>query len=166
MRYNNFNKLENHFRWRSTHLSRIEYISDIIFGFILVFSIINTVQLNNISTFPRILGSLLNCACVGYIWYYHFLFFRRYNINNMRILITNGFFLFILTLIAFPLKNVFILFSESLITNEMNEEIYFALGFLFNQDSMGISIQLIFPLILIILFSFLLYFNIISSIFD
>lgn len=96
------------FRWRSREISRLEGLSDAVFGFAITLLIVAL-------EVPRTSGQLLE-AMRGFIsfaltftilyilWYRQFVFFRRYNLEDRTTAILNGALLFVVLFFVFPLK--------------------------------------------------------------
>jgi uncharacterized membrane protein len=99
------------FRWRSREISRIEGLSDAIFGFAVTLLIVAL-------EVPRTSGELLE-TMRGFIsfgltfgmlyalWYRQFLFFRRYALDDRVTILLNGALLFVVLFFVFPLKFIF-----------------------------------------------------------
>ena len=99
------------FRWRSREISRIEGLSDAVFGFAVTLLIVAL-------EVPRTSGELLE-TMRGFIsfgltfgmlyalWYRQFLFFRRYALDDRVTIALNGALLFVVLFFVFPLKFIF-----------------------------------------------------------
>ena len=99
------------FRWRSREISRLEGLSDAVFGFAITLLIVAL-------EVPRTSGELLE-AMRGFIsfaltfsilyllWYRQFRFFRRYGMEDRTTAILNGALLFMVLFFVFPLKFLF-----------------------------------------------------------
>jgi len=99
------------FRWRSREISRIEGLSDAVFGFAVTLLIVAL-------EVPRTSGELLE-TMRGFIsfgltfgmlyalWYRQFLFFRRYALDDRLTIALNGALLFVVLFFVFPLKFIF-----------------------------------------------------------
>jgi uncharacterized membrane protein len=96
------------FQWRSREVSRLEGLSDTVFGFAITLLIVSL-------EVPRTSGQLLE-TMRGFIafaitfgllyslWYRQFLFFRRYGLEDTRVVILNGALLLFVLFFVFPLK--------------------------------------------------------------
>src|SRR5205085_5713780 len=87
------------FRWRSHEVSRIEGFSDAVFGFALTLLV---VSLEVPRTFDDLLGVMRGFAgfaiCfAGFfqIWYRHYVFFRRYGLQDRVTILLNALLLFV-----------------------------------------------------------------------
>src|SRR6185295_3136456 len=96
------------FRWRSREISRLEGLSDAVFGFAITLLIVAL-------EVPRTSGELLE-TMRGFIsfaltftllyslWYRQFVFFRRYGMEDRTTAVLNGALLFVVLFFVFPLK--------------------------------------------------------------
>jgi uncharacterized membrane protein len=98
------------FRWRSREISRLEGLSDAVFGFAITLLIVAL-------EVPRTSGELMatmrgfisfgvTFALLYMLWYRQFLFFRRYGLEDRTTAILNGALLFVVLFFVFPLKFV------------------------------------------------------------
>src|SRR4051812_47909806 len=96
------------FRWRSREISRLEGLSDAIFGFAVTLLIVAL-------EVPRTSGELLETmkgfvsfaltfSVLYLLWYRQFTFFRRYGLEDRTTAILNGALLFVVLFFVFPLK--------------------------------------------------------------
>ncbi|HEV8579709.1 MAG TPA: TMEM175 family protein [Thermoanaerobaculia bacterium] len=99
------------FRWRSREISRLEGLSDAVFAFAVTLLIVAL-------EVPRTSGELLETmrgfisfaltfALLYSLWYRHFVFFRRYGLEDRMTAILNGVLLFVVLFFVFPLKFMF-----------------------------------------------------------
>jgi uncharacterized membrane protein len=96
------------FQWRSREVSRLEGLSDTVFGFAITLLIVSL-------EVPRTSGELLE-TMRGFIafaltfgvlyslWHRQFIFFRRYGLEDTRVVILNGALLLFVLFFVFPLK--------------------------------------------------------------
>ncbi|MEO6192188.1 MAG: TMEM175 family protein [Thermoanaerobaculia bacterium] len=96
------------FRWRSREISRLEGLSDAIFGFAVTLLI---VALEVPKTSGELLETMrgfvsfgLTFAILYMLWYRQFLFFRRYGLEDTVTVVLNGLLLFVVLFFVFPLK--------------------------------------------------------------
>jgi len=96
------------FRWRSREISRLEGLSDAVFGFAVTLLIVAL-------EVPRTSGELLETmrgfasfaltfSVLYLLWYRQFVFFRRYGLEDRTTAILNGALLFVVLFFVFPLK--------------------------------------------------------------
>ena len=99
------------FRWRSREISRLEGLSDAVFGFAITLLIVAL-------EVPRTSGELLETmrgfaafaftfAVLYMLWYRQFIFFRRYGLEDRTTVVLNGALLFVILFFTFPLKFLF-----------------------------------------------------------
>lgn len=99
---------EKHFRWRGGDVSRIENLSDAVFGFSLTLLVIS-------AGVPRTWGEMREAlwqvpvfaACFAllvWVWYCHYKFFRRYGLEDVVTVAWNALLLFVVLVYVFPLK--------------------------------------------------------------
>jgi hypothetical protein len=96
------------FRWRGGEVSRLEGLSDGVFAVTLTLLV---VSLKVPTTFYELwltirdLPVFLVCfAMLMMVWRYHYLFFRRYGLEDFLTSLLNGAFLFVVLFYAYPLK--------------------------------------------------------------
>jgi len=99
------------FRIRSREVSRLEGLSDAVFGFAITLLV---VSLEVPETFDELMGLLrgfvafaASFAILVIIWYEHYTFFRRYGFEDLWIIIFNLALLFVVVLYIYPLKFLF-----------------------------------------------------------
>ncbi|MFN2636429.1 MAG: TMEM175 family protein [Gemmatimonadaceae bacterium] len=96
------------FKWRSRDVSRVEGLSDTVFGFAVTLLIVSL-------EVPRTSGELLETmrgfvafaltfAVLFSLWYRQFIFFRRYGLEDTRAVILNGALLLFVLFFVFPFK--------------------------------------------------------------
>ena len=96
------------FRWRSREPSRVEGLSDAVFGFAITLLI---VALEVPRTSGELLATMRGFAAFALtftvlylLWYRQFLFFRRYGLEDPPTVALNGALLFVVLFFVFPLK--------------------------------------------------------------
>jgi hypothetical protein len=98
----------NEFQWRSREVSRLEGLSDTVFGFAITLLIVSL-------EVPRTSGELLQTmrgfiafaltfAVLYSFWHRQFIFFRRYGLEDNRVVILNGLLLLFVLFFVFPFK--------------------------------------------------------------
>ena len=96
------------FRWRGGETSRIEALSDAVFAFALTLLVVSLGVPQNfyqvwlsIRDFPAFAMSF---AILIMCWYHHYLFFRRYGLEDFLTMIINTMILFLTLFYVYPLK--------------------------------------------------------------
>jgi uncharacterized membrane protein len=99
------------FRWRSHEPSRIEGLSDAVFGFAVTLLV---VSLEVPKTFAELMevmrgfGAFAVCfALLIVVWYNQYKFFRRYALQDNYTIVLNAALLFVVLFYVYPLKFVF-----------------------------------------------------------
>lgn len=100
------------FRWRGhAHVSRLESFSDTVFAVALTITIVSSAQPKTFDELAVIVVGFLGFAIVFtflvQLWYFHFLFFRRYNLQDDVTLTLNAILLFVILFYTYPLKFLF-----------------------------------------------------------
>ena len=106
------------FRWRSRESLRVEELSDTVIGFALTLLV---VSLEVPQTFDDLLATIRGFPAFGLcflvlimIWYEHYTFFRRYGLQDTRIIVLNTILLFVIVFYVYQLKFLFTLTINSL----------------------------------------------------
>lgn len=96
------------FRWRGGEISRLEGLSDGVFGLTLTLLVISQSVPTTFFELWNVIRDLpVFLFCFGLLmtaWQYHYLFFRRYGLEDFSTTILNAVFLFLVLLYAYPLK--------------------------------------------------------------
>lgn len=99
---------EPNFRWRGGDVSRIENLSDAVFGFALTLLVISS---GVPRTWPEMVEALWQvpvfAACFAllvWIWYCHYKFSRRYGLEDVTTVVWNTLLLFVVLVYVYPLK--------------------------------------------------------------
>jgi hypothetical protein len=99
------------FRWRGREISRIEALSDAVFALTITL-VVATTQVPE--TFPEIWGVFLDAPVLAVcftllvlLWHDHYLFFRRYGLEDAPTIALNLVLLFLVLLYAYPLRFMF-----------------------------------------------------------
>ena len=104
------------FRWRGHEITRIEGLSDAVFAFAVTLLVVSL-------EVPRTFGELaqtmrgflafaLSFAMLFWIWYQHFVFFRRYGLQDPTTVTLSGVLLFVVLFYVYPLKFLWSLFAS------------------------------------------------------
>ena len=99
------------FRIRSREVSRLEGLSDAVFGFAITLLV---VSLEVPNTYQELVAMMRGFVAFGasfavliMIWYEHYKFFRRYGFEDLWIIALNSMLLFVVVLYIYPLKFMF-----------------------------------------------------------
>ncbi len=109
---------ESGFRWRGGDVSRIEGLSDAVFGFAVTLLV---VSLEVPTSFDQLLDTMrtfpafgLSFALLILIWHSHYVFFRRYGLEDRFTVTLNAVLLFVVLFYVYPLKFLFTLVVQQL----------------------------------------------------
>lgn len=112
---------EKDFRWRGKDVSRIENLSDAVFGFSLTLLV---VSLEVPATFTALMDVVRGFAAFAVcftlllvLWHSHYVFFRRYGLNDAFTIVANSALLFLVLFYVYPLKFIFTYLIGSLCVN-------------------------------------------------
>jgi len=104
---------ERDFRWRGADISRVEGLSDAVFAFAVTLLV---VSLEVPRTFDDLLVTMRGFAAFAIcfallmqVWYWHYVFFRRYGLQDLYTVTLNALLLFIVLFYVYPLKFLFTL---------------------------------------------------------
>lgn len=96
------------FRWRGGEISRLEGLSDGVFALTLTLLVMATEVPDTFHDLWRTTLELpIFLACFAMLmmaWRYHYLFFRRYGLEDLPTTVLNAAYLFLVLFLAFPLK--------------------------------------------------------------
>jgi uncharacterized membrane protein len=99
---------KNGFRWRAGDVTRLEQFSDAVFAFALALIVVaNEVPkggaelLATLADFPAFVATF---ATITWIWYYHYLYFRRYGFADAFTTFLNATLLLLLLFYVYPLR--------------------------------------------------------------
>jgi len=98
---------DKYFSWRGKEVSRTENLSDIVFALALTLIVASSVPktFDDISALWRE-GIAIAICFTGllFIWYAHYLFFRRYDLEDKKTLLLNAVLIFLVMAFVYPLK--------------------------------------------------------------
>lgn len=100
-------KEEKYFTWRGEEVSRTENLSDIVFALALTLVAASSVpqSFSEITSLWRDGIATMFCfAALLLLWYCHYLFFRRFNLEDKKTMMLNAVLIFMVMLFAYPLK--------------------------------------------------------------
>lgn len=102
---------QTNFRWRSHEITRIEGLSDAVFGFaitLLVVSLEVPKTFAELSVTMRGFGAFaISSSLLFLIWFTQYKFFRRYGLQDNTTIFLNGVLLFVVLFYVYPLKFLF-----------------------------------------------------------
>lgn len=131
------------FRWRGGDVSRIEGISDGVFSITLTLLIVSTVAPSNFYDLWILVRDLpafiFSYALIMLAWYSHYLFFRRYGLEDFPTSIINAAFLFVIMFFAYPLKFLCVFLWYLIIGVDIGPLFSVPDGFSFSQVVFGVS---------------------------
>ena len=103
---------EDGFRLRGKPLTRIDALSDMVFGLALTLLVVSLEVPRNFSELHEALGGLLpfavSFAMLLTVWYAHYLFSRRYGLEDRATIVLNSLLLFVVLFYVYPLKFLFL----------------------------------------------------------
>jgi hypothetical protein len=99
---------DQHFRWRSREVSRIEGLSDAVFGFAVTLLVVSLEVPHTCDDLARMMAGFPAFAAsfvlLVLIWHAQYRFFRRYGLEDTRTLVLNIVLLFVVLCYIYPLK--------------------------------------------------------------
>jgi hypothetical protein len=112
-------RLDRHFRWRGTEVSRLENFCDAVFAIVLALLFLRSAPpetFGELGAAMRALVPFAACfAIIAYVWIEHWLFARRFGLHDGVTTLLQLVMLFLLLFYAYPLKFVFTLIFVLLI---------------------------------------------------
>lgn len=99
------------FRLRGREVSRLEALSDAVFGFAITLLVVSLeVPRTATALFQAMSGFVVFAACFALlflVWFNQYRFFRRYGLDDLATIVLNGMLLFVIVFFVYPLKFVF-----------------------------------------------------------
>ncbi|MEO8031433.1 MAG: TMEM175 family protein [Gemmatimonadota bacterium] len=99
---------EKYFRWRGGEIRRIEGFADAVFAFAVTLLV---VSLEVPRTYHELLGAMagflpfaISFAMLFWLWYQHYLFYRRYALEDLTSTLLTAVLLFVVLFYVYPLK--------------------------------------------------------------
>ena len=116
--------IEKEFRWRGGEVSRIEGFSDAVFAFSVTLLV---VSLEVPKTFNELMSAMqgfiaftLSFALLLWVWYNHYIFFRRYGLQDNYTIVLNAILLFVILFYIYPLKFLATLIVATFLGTDLN----------------------------------------------
>lgn len=102
-----------YFRWRGGDVSRLESLFDAVIALALTLIVVSIEVPSSFdalfSSFGRLPAFAICFAILMMVWYYHFLFHRRYGLENFPVLLMNAALMFLVVFYVYPLKFLYLL---------------------------------------------------------
>jgi uncharacterized membrane protein len=98
---------EKYFHWRGKEVSRTENLSDIVFAMALTLIVASSVpeSFAELSSLWReAIATALCFAMMLMIWHIHYIYFRRYDLEDGQTIFLNSILIFLVMIFAYPLK--------------------------------------------------------------
>ena len=96
------------FRWRGGDVSRLEGFSDAVFGFALTLLVVSLEAPSSYVALMEAVGGFFAFAflflMLYFLWYQHYIFFRRYGLNDFSLVMINGVLMFLTLFFVYPAK--------------------------------------------------------------
>lgn len=110
------------FRWRGREVSRLEALSDAVFGFAITLLVVSLEVPRTATALFQAMGGLvvfaLCFALLFLVWYNQYRFFRRYGLNDAATTVLNAVLLFVIVFFVYPLRFVCSMVVEIVRGNE------------------------------------------------
>jgi uncharacterized membrane protein len=120
---------EKYFRWRSGEITRLEAFCDVVFGFALTLLVVSLeVPRNYEELMVAMRGFVPFAICFAQlvmIWRAHYIFSRRYGLEDTYTMVLNLMLLFVVLFYVYPLKfvftTIFLQISGAIASSSLNE---------------------------------------------
>ena len=99
---------EKDFKWRGGEVSRLESLVDGVFAISVTLLIVSREVPQNFQDFVNVMwtfpGFIITFTFLFMIWYAHYLFHRRYGLEDFKTLLLNSLLIFVILFYIYPLK--------------------------------------------------------------
>lgn len=116
---------EKYFRWRGKEVSRTENLSDIVFAMALALIVASSVPesfTELVALWREGIAIAICFALLLMIWHIHFVFFRRYDLEDSLTIFLNAVLMFLVMAFVYPLKFLFLLLVNFFTGNFENQQ--------------------------------------------
>jgi uncharacterized membrane protein len=107
---------EPDFLYRGKESTRIEALSDAVFGFAITLLVVSLEVPSSfnalLKSFEGFIGFVLCIILLFGLWYEHYIFFLRYGLKDSKTIFLNGLLLFMMLFYIYPLKFLFSFFGK------------------------------------------------------
>jgi len=122
---------EKDFRWRGGEVSRLESLVDGVFAISVTLLIVSRDVPQSFQDFVNVMwtfpGFIITFTFLFMIWYAHYLFHRRYGLEDFKTILLNSLLIFVILFYIYPLKFLAeVLIGDFLLGNVREEIISFA----------------------------------------
>jgi hypothetical protein len=131
---------DKHFRWRGGDVSRIESLTDMVFAFALTLIVVSQEVPR---TFDELRGVLwqvpafaMAFAMLVMVWYFHYIFHRRFGFEDFRTFFLNVLLLFVILVYVYQLQFMSVVL-QAMFSGERSVEIDGVQAALVRDDQMG-----------------------------
>lgn len=99
---------DRYFRWRGAEVSRLESLFDAVIALAITLIIVSVEVPDSfddlLESFRKLPAFAFSFAVMVMCWYYHFLFHRRYGLENFPLVVLNTILMFLVVFYVYPLK--------------------------------------------------------------
>ena len=118
---------EKDFRWRGGEVSRLESLVDGVFAISVTLLIVSREVPQNFQDFVNVMwtfpGFIITFTFLFMIWYAHYLFHRRYGLEDFKTILLNSLLIFVILFYIYPLKFLSEVLIGDFLLGNVREEI-------------------------------------------